>query len=310
MSEAGLRSIQGFIFEIQRFSIHDGPGIRTTVFLKGCPLDCAWCHNPEGKSPRPQLAYLPQKCIACGNCVKACPHGAHQIIDGVHRFDRSKCQVCAACAKDCWPQGLEIVGRSASVGEVIDEVLRDQPFYQTSGGGMTLSGGEPLAQLEFSLALLQEAKTAGLHTAIETCGYVHFRAFEQVLPFVDLFLYDIKDMDNAHHKEFTGKPNTRILENLTRLHGSGAHILLRLPLIPGYNDRPDHFNAIAGLVKQLPNLVGVEVMPYHRLGNSKHERFGLPQSMPDEIPAADQAATSGWLKSLTDLGVKTLNQAS
>jgi pyruvate formate lyase activating enzyme len=308
MSEAGLAQIQGIVFEIQRFSIHDGPGIRTTVFMKGCPLSCLWCHNPEGQSSQQQLSYLPQKCIACGNCVQACPHGAHQMVDGVHQFDRSLCQLCGDCTKECWSQALEMVGRPVTVAEVLTEVLRDLPFYQNSGGGLTLSGGEPLAKLEFTRGLLESGKRAGLNTAVETCGFARFSAFTQVMPWVDLFLYDIKDMDNARHLEFTGKPNTIILSNLKQLHDSGARILLRLPMIPGYNDRPDHFTGLAELVKSLPNLVGVEVMPYHRLGNSKHERFGLPQTMPAEIPAADQVTLAGWLKSLAELGVVTLNQ--
>jgi pyruvate formate lyase activating enzyme len=308
MSDATLDQPKGVIFEIQRFSIHDGPGIRTTVFFKGCPLNCLWCHNPEGKSAQLQLSYLPQKCIACGNCVKVCPHGAHQIVDGNHLFDRSLCQLCGDCVKECWSEALEMVGRTVTVSDVLDEVLRDLPFYQNSGGGLTLSGGEPLAQLEFARALLQSARAAGLHTAIETCGYTRFSAFEQVMPFVDLFLFDIKDMDNQFHLKHTGKPNSLILANLKLLHDAGAHIQIRLPMIPGYNNRSDHFGGIADLVKSLPNLVGVEVMPYHRLGNSKNERFGLRQTMPDEVPAADQATVTDWLNRLAQLGVTTLNQ--
>jgi pyruvate formate lyase activating enzyme len=308
MSERGQVHVQGTIFEIQRFSIHDGPGIRTTVFLKGCPLGCLWCHNPEGQSSQQQLSYLPQKCIACGNCIRACPHGAHMMVDSVHQFYRSQCQLCGDCTKECWSQALEMVGRKMTTAEVLAEVLRDLPFYQNSGGGMTLSGGEPLAQLEFTRALLQSAKQAGLNTAIETCAFTRFSAFTQVMPWVDLFLFDIKDMDNTHHIEYTGKPNTVILSNLRQLHDSGARVLLRLPIIPGYNDRPDHFTRLAELVKSLPDLVGVEIMPYHRLGNSKRERFGLPHSMPAEIPAADPATLAGWLNRLAELGVVTLNQ--
>jgi glycyl-radical enzyme activating protein len=310
MLESNSSTTRGMIFEIQRFSIHDGPGIRTTVFLKGCPLHCLWCHNPEGQSPNQQLSYLPAKCIACGSCAAACPYGAHRMVNGVHLFDRSLCQLDGACARECWPQALEMVGKQVTVEEVMAEVLRDLPFYQNSGGGITLSGGEPLAQLLFSRDLLGSARKYGLHTAVETCGFAPYGAFKEILSSVDLFLYDIKDMNNQRHMEFTGKPNTTILANLRQLHDAGAQIILRLPLIPGYNDQSDHFSALAELVKSLPHLAGVEIMPYHRLGSSKHERFGTVPTIPAEILAAEPSVVAEWVNTLAELGVTTLNQTA
>ena len=299
-----MRDVKGNIFEIQRFSIHDGPGIRTTVFLKGCSLRCRWCHNPESIDPKPVLSFLPDRCIGCGYCLKACRRGGHKIEDGKHVLDRSLCEVCGTCTRECYAGGLELVGREVTVGEVLDEVERDRPFYKTSGGGMTLSGGEPLVQIDFSAGLLQEAKAAGLHCCIETSGYADFSRLERLMPFVDLFLYDVKDTDNAHHLEFTGVPNAPILENLRALHARGAKVRLRLPIIPEFNDRDDHFRGVAALVKSLPNLEGVQIMPYHRLGISKLERMGFERKDWADSVTPETATVNGWVEQLDALGVK------
>ncbi|MCC7490965.1 MAG: glycyl-radical enzyme activating protein [Fimbriimonadaceae bacterium] len=294
--------LRGRVFDVQRFSIHDGPGIRTTVFLKGCPLRCVWCHNPEAVSRGPQLSYLAARCIACGACVEVCPQGAHTLVGERHRFDRAQCEVCGACAAACCTQALELVGRDATVDEILDEVLRDRIFYDSSGGGMTLSGGEPLAQLEFAAALLTAARRAGVATAVETCGYVPPAHLEQVRPLVDLFLFDLKETDPARHAAWCGQEPARILANLQALHDRGAAIWLRLPLVPGLNARPDHFAAVAAQVRALPRLQAVEVMPYHRLGSAKRERLGLPATDAGlEPPSAELVAD--WIAALRALGV-------
>jgi len=308
MSDTSLRPVTGLIFEVQRFSIHDGPGIRTTVFMKGCPLRCIWCHNPESAAPRPELSFVPSKCIGCGYCFRICPRGAHQMKEDQHVLDRGVCEVCGSCTDECYAQALEMVGHEATVGEVIDEVLRDQPFYETSSGGITLSGGEPTFQIEFTEALLRISRSAGLHTCVETCGHAEYERLERILPLVDLFLYDVKETDPVRHAEFTGASNERILENLRRLHDDGAAIRMRCPLIPGLNDREDHFEALTALAESLPRIEGIEVMPYHPLGESKTERFGLDASRRPEALTPDKATIAAWVDRLRALGATVLNE--
>jgi len=307
MSDTRLRTLTGRIFDIQRFSIHDGPGIRTTVFMKGCPLRCIWCHNPESISTRLQLSFVPDRCIGCGHCFRCCPNGAHRMEGDRHVLDRALCKSCGACAEQCYAGALELVGRDATVGDVLDEVLRDKPFYDTSGGGLTLSGGEPLLQIDVAEALLAGAKEHGLHCSIETCGYADFAAIERLLPHTDLFLYDIKETDPARHVEYTGVTNERIVANLHALHDAGATILLRLPIVPGLNDRPDHFQNIALLAQGLPRLLAVQIMPYHRLGTSKQERLGMEPSLP-ETAAPDKETVAGWNATLRKLGVRVKDE--
>ena len=233
ISENTGRDLKGRIFEVQRFSIHDGPGIRTTVFLKGCPLRCRWCHNPESIASKPVLSFLPDRCIGCGYCLKTCSRNAHQLVNGKHTIDRRKCAVCGRCALECYSGALELVGKEVSVGEVLDEVMRDLPFYKTSGGGMTLSGGEPMQQFDFSEALLKGAKAAGLHCCIETSGFADFSRFDRVRSHVDLFLFDIKDTVDARHEEFTGVSNKLILENARKLAADfKGRLVFRMPVVP------------------------------------------------------------------------------
>ena len=298
----------GLVFDLRKYSIHDGPGIRTTVFLKGCPLRCLWCHNPEAVGRAVQLSFTAQRCIGCHACEQVCSHGGH-CFDEVagHTLIRDDCLVCGQCVEVCYARALELVGRDATVAEVLAEVLRDRAFYETSGGGMTLSGGEPLAQFEFSAALLAAARAEHLHTAVETCGAVPWERFEAVRGDVDLWLFDLKESDAELHREFTGLSNERIVDNLARLHGTGAALVARLPLVPGLNAREAHFDGVAELVAGLPG-VPVEVMPYHRLGVAKRERLGLAADG-FEVAAPDKAEVAAWVGALRARGLTVLNEA-
>ena len=299
--------VTGNIFDIQRFSIHDGPGIRTTVFVKGCPLRCVWCHNPEGIDGEPVLSFLPNKCIGCGYCLRACRQAAHKIIDGVHHLDRDACEACGKCTEECYAGALELVGREVTVGEALDEVLRDRPFYETSGGGMTLSGGEPTMQIEFSAALLEAAKEAGLHCCVETCGHCSYDRLDRIRPMVDLFLYDYKATNDERHRELTGVSNKLIIENLRKLHDSGSAIVLRCPIIPGTNDGDEHFEGIAALAAELTDLGGVELMPYNPLGESKVDRMGLDAAGRPRPTTPEPETIAGWASRLGALGVTVVS---
>lgn len=265
----------GTVFDIQRFCTHDGPGIRTVVFLKGCPLNCAWCHNPESKKTNRELFYNPTCCIGCGNCVDACPAKAHSIIDGAHIFDRTLCCGCLKCVETCYSRALEEVGRRMSAEEALSEVEKDLVFYEESDGGLTLSGGEPMLQFEFSRELLHMAHAKGIHTCMETCGFAPGRNYIEILPDVDLFLWDIKDTDPIWHKRNTGAALEPILENLEAVDKAEGRTLLRCILISGVNASEQHIDAIADIYMHLRNCIGVEFLPYHELGNSKFEKLGI-----------------------------------
>ena len=274
----------GVIFDIKRYAVHDGPGIRSTVFLKGCPLRCFWCHNPESQTPRPVLMQYPRQCVGCGRCLEVCPRGALSRDEEQVVVDRALCQACGTCAGVCYAQSLVLLGREATVEEVLAEVLKDQPFYETSGGGMTLSGGEPMAQAEFTTALLAAAREAGLHTALDTSGFAPWERYQAALPHLDLVLYDLKCADPMAHRVATGVDNALILENLRRLAEAGVEILVRVPVVPGFNAAPEQMAALARLVAALPRPVPMELLPYHRLGESKHAALG--QTGPDDLPPA------------------------
>ena len=296
----------GRIFDVQRFSIHDGPGIRTTIFFKGCPLRCLWCGNPESIGTEPILSYVPQKCIACGDCVPVCPEKALSLGSGAGAkavLDRDRCTGCGRCDPVCDASALEIVGRDATVEELLEVVLRDADYYEASGGGLTLSGGEPLLQPRFAEALLRQAKARGLHSCVETSGYTLWGAVRSLVPLVDLWLYDFKETDSRLHERFTGKPNGPILDNLRKLHDGGANVLLRCPMIPGHNARGEHLDGIAALCARLPKLRGVELLPYYDLWRAKLARFGLTTSLPDSVKPPSRATFDSWKSHLRRRGV-------
>lgn len=287
----------GIVFDIQRFSIDDGPGIRTTVFLKGCPMRCRWCHNPESWSDKPELGFLPLRCISCGECLRVCPKGAHRLSDGKHIIDRKLCAGCGICAEHCYAGALEIVGKEMAAEQVIGEVQKDSEFYMHSGGGMTLSGGEPTSQIDFSVALLEAARHDCIHTAIETCGCCDTVILERLIPVTDLFLYDLK-ADPNRHKELTGVPIKPVLDNLCFLIGKGANVRLRLPLIPGINDTKEHLSQVIFFIQNYPTIQGVDILPHNSLGKSKFPRFGIENPLGDFLIEQREGIPNEWMQKL------------
>jgi len=266
----------GIIFDIAHYSIYDGPGIRTTVFFKGCPLRCVWCHNPESWSMKPQIGYPSSLCVGCGTCQDVCPYEAITVIDGVYGRDASRCRVCGKCADSCPSGALEVIGRSVSTDEVLDEVLADRPFYEDSGGGVTVSGGEATAQSTFLLELLSALKDHGIHTALETCGFFDTSLLDPLNELVDLFLFDIKSLDSDQHREMTGVGIERITDNFTSLIGlsGSSRIIPRIPVIPGFNAQDDSISAIVRFLSSVGYTGPVHLMPYNSMAKSKYEKAG------------------------------------
>ena len=279
------------VFDIQRFCINDGPGIRTTVFFKGCMLNCLWCHNPESKSPTPTLMYHKEKCINCGKCIELC--SLHKIENNQHIIDRTKCDVCGKCVSNCLG-ALEICGKQMNVSEIVKEILKDKEFYQASNGGITLSGGEPLLNISFIKELLEEAKKHNIHTCIETCGHVNFYYFEKIKEYVDIFLYDIKETDAVLHQKYTGVDNKLILENLYKLNQIGSKIILRCPIIPGLNDRIEHLKEIAKIANELENVLEIHIEPYHPMGKNKSESIGTKYLL-SNLNFVEEETVNQWI---------------
>lgn len=267
---AGLKT--STIINIQKYSIHDGPGIRTTIFFKGCPLSCWWCHNPESQNPRQEIMFFEERCTGCGLCAKKCPQKAIIIEKGYPVVDEHKCSLCRKCTDFCPNNARQYVGKEVTVSELMKEVMKDEVFYEESGGGVTFSGGEPLIHIDFLNEVLKKCKEKGVHTAVDTSGCVPWESFEKIFDKVDLFLYDIKHMDNEKHIKYIGSENTNILENLKMLSDRGCKIFVRMPIIAGVNDDEDH---IADAIKFLSKLKveQVNLLPYHKMGMDKYKRL-------------------------------------
>jgi pyruvate formate lyase activating enzyme len=285
----GAGDVTGVVFNIQRYSIHDGPGIRTTAFLKGCPLQCAWCQNPESQIMRPEIFFVSENCQGCGACAQVCPQGAIAVVDGLARTDRAKCIGCGKCTEVCPNEARNLMGRSQTAQEVFEELAADEIFYQRSGGGATLSGGEPLAQPEFATAVFRLCREASIHTALDTCGHAPWETMRQVLEYVDLVLYDLKHMDPERHKKYTGVSNELILEGARRIRQLGVPMLARVPLIPGFNDDAQNLLATAQFIAtEMGDSIPVHLLPYHRLGETKHERMEQPGKAIAAQPPSDE----------------------
>lgn len=267
-------AVKGMVFEIQRFSVDDGPGIRTTVFLKGCSLRCRWCHNPESIAPYPEIQFLRQRCIDCGKCADVCPNRAQGGKGSRRVLARDLCRRCGKCTEPCPTGALSLTGKMLSVEDVLDVVEKDRAFYANAKGGVTFSGGEPLLQKDFMQALLMASKSRGLHTAVDTAGNVPWENFIAVLPHVDLFLFDLKMLDDRKHRQFTGAGNRRILANFGLLPKGRVETWVRVPIIPGVNDGLAEAERMADFIRAQDGIGLVELLPYHRLGEGKHESLG------------------------------------
>lgn len=279
----------GLIFNIQRYSVQDGPGIRSTVFFKGCPLHCAWCHNPESMSHQPEIILIESRCIQCGECRTACPQSDGTPGNSPQPTRAQDCTLCSSCVEACPTQGRQMVGQSFTVQEVLEIVLRDRMFYDDSGGGVTFSGGEPLMQPEFLRRLLECCRKEGLHTAVDTSGFTQTDRLLEIAPFTSLFLYDLKLMDDAEHQHHTGVSNRQILENLQALGRRQSPIWLRVPVIPGINDSPSQLTAIARFATTVPGIRQVNLLPYHKTGLQKRQRLGKTNPLPDVQPPSPES---------------------
>lgn len=283
----------GLVFNIQKYSLHDGPGIRTTVFLKGCPLQCLWCHNPEGISPRREIVLVESRCLACGECRNACPLPGATRGDGFLPLRNDDCTLCGECVDACPTGGRQMLGATRSVAEVMASVLQDRVFYDESGGGVTVSGGEPLSQPQFLLALLDACRHAGLHTVLDTTGFGQTGHLLAAAAMADLVLYDLKVLDDARHRQLTGVSNKLILANLQRLDREHGNIWIRMPLVPGCNDDLRNLQQLAEFVVGLRHVTLVNLLPFHRTGIDKFARLGMAHALDGvQAPSAELLATA------------------
>lgn len=292
---------KGTIFDIQRLCLHDGPGIRTVVFFKGCPLRCIWCHNPESLSKQKDFIFRAHKCAGCRVCEKVCEYGVHRFIGNSHIVNFEKCVKCGKCIEVCCYEALSILGSEKTVQEIIDLIKTDIPYY-SDDGGVTFSGGEPMFQPEFAIALAAAVKNEGINLCIETCGFAHSGHYEKIAPYVDLFLFDYKATDDDIHKKLTSVSNGLILKNLELLDSLNKRIILRCPLVPGINDSTSHFEGIARIAKTYKMICKVEIIPYHKLGETKRIQMGQPETLPD-VSQASEALKQEWLKQLNSFGI-------
>ncbi len=291
--------LRGMVFDIKRFAVHDGPGIRTTVFLKGCPLRCIWCHNPESMLRRPEIAFYPDKCIHCGRCLEVCP------LPDDRKLDREYCTGCGACAEVC-PSGARVLcGRELSVDEVMAEVVSDKAFYDNSGGGVTVSGGEPLAQPAFACEIFRSCRAESIHTVLDTTGYAEWEVLAEVASHADLVLYDLKCADPQKHRELTGVSNEVILENARRLARTDKAMIVRIPVIPGYTDSPENIRDIGKFVSSLGDSVkSVELLPYNRLAEAKYHQYGYSDYELEGLDPPSRGELLALAEILTSLGLR------
>lgn len=296
------------VFDIQRFALHDGPGIRTTVFLKGCPLNCVWCHNPESKKRMPQLAFIKKNCVFCGRCQAVCRQGVHAITEKGHEISYDRCIHCGECEKACLDHALKIYGKKMDCEEILRTVLKDKDFFIRSGGGLTVSGGEPMLQPEGLSRLLKEAKRKELHVCLDTCGYADTKAYEKIAPYVDLFLFDYKVTDREKHRSYTGVDNDVILKNLDHLCRSGKQVYLRCPVIPGINDDDAHLSRIAELSRKYENIVQVNLMMYHDMAKGKSEQIGEAYQLKD-LKTVEESEKKKLFERVRSLGCRKLQES-
>ena len=292
----------GLVFNIQKYSIHDGPGIRTTVFLKGCTLRCWWCHNPESQSGTPELSLIDKYCLQCGRCIEVCPFGQQRDDAVLPHIDRQRCIRCGQCVAVCSAGAREMVGQTMNVDQVMAEILKDRIFYDDSGGGVTLSGGEPLAQAEFCRELLAACRSEDIHTSVDTCGAVPREDLLSVAPLTDLFLYDIKVMDEQRHEEHTGASNATILDNLRELGRVHDNIWVRVPVVPGLNDTVQEVREIAQFVASLGAVRQVNLLPHHEMGSGKTQRLGSLRSAVS-VPAPSGELMETLAAAVREVGV-------
>lgn len=275
-----------FIFNIQKYNVYDGPGVRTLVFFNGCPLRCQWCANPEGLRHTHEILYKQDACTACGNCASACPAGIHKLYStGQHTVNREiNCMGCRKCERRCYPRALTITGQRLNIEQIVESVLEDRIFYETSGGGVTLGGGDPIAQADAAAALLHACQLEGIHTAVETSGHGSLANLLKIAEHTDLFLYDIKHMDTHAHRQYTGVDNTTILSNLGELMARGYAVQVRLPLLKGINAQDAYIEQLVSFLlpyAHLPNLQGIDLLPYHKFGVSRYEQLGMDYTLHD-----------------------------
>lgn len=295
-------SIKGTIFDIKKYSIHDGPGTRTTVHMKGCPLTCWWCHNPESQAMMPAILFRSEKCIGCGACVKACPNKAISVVGGQLVTDRGLCDGCGMCEKVCPSDARELCGRKYTVEELMVHLRRDEIFFR-DGGGVTFSGGEPLMQGEFLIEALKACEKEGYHRAVDTCGFVQKSVILETAKHTSLFLYDVKHMDPAKHKEYTGVDNVVILDNLKAISEAGALINVRYPFMPGLNTDDENVRALGRFVSELKGITMVNILPYHTVAKGKHDRWHMDYKLPDLLPPTE-SMTAHAASILEEFGLK------
>ncbi|WP_296032395.1 glycyl-radical enzyme activating protein [Dorea sp.] len=300
------------IFDLQRFALHDGPGIRTTVFLKGCPLDCLWCHNPESKKKTSQLGYLEKNCIGCRRCEKVCPRKVYEITgegeQKKHNVYLERCIQCGKCVEACPNHALKIYGWNVTVEEIMHTVCKDIDFYQKSGGGLTISGGEPMLQFQGLLKLVKKAKECGMHVCLDTCGYADMDKYKEIVPYIDLFLFDYKVTGEKEHEKYTGVSNKKILENLDMLCKNNHAVILRCPIIPGINDHEEHYKKIAELSRKYPQIVEVNLMTYHDMAKGKAAQIGTTYALAD-LKTIEKEEKQKIYKLVESYGCKKLKES-